>query len=554
MNHASRALIAGLLIAAVPLAGSPAAAQHPHEMTPAPAAGAVPLFTDLGSWTHPVTASPEAQKYFDQGLRLYYGFNHAEAIRAFQQAARLDASCAMAWWGVAAAAGPNINIPMDEAGAALAREAIGKAVALAPRASEADRAYVEALKVRYSRDPKASRAALDSAYCDAMRGLAKRYPADADAGALCAESILDLNPWNQWTHEGRPNPGTLEAVARLESVLKRHPEHPGANHFYIHAVEASSSPERANAAASRLETLVPGAGHLVHMPSHIYARTGRYDDALRRNQVAVAVDEKYIEEQKPEGVYPLMYYNHNIQFIWFSALMEGRSAIALEAARKMAGHITPDLLAMMPMMELVPPYPIATLVRFGRWDEVLKEPAPPASAHYASGLWHYARGIAMAGQGDVDGARAERDSVMAMVAMVPADMMISINYGQPLLRVAANTLAGRIAMRQERTDEAVRLLTLAVAGEDSLHYDEPPTWYYPVRQTLGAVLLEAKRAKDAEAVYREDLRRHPENGWSLRGLALALGAQGRAKEAAAAEARFQKAWARADVPLASSDF
>jgi tetratricopeptide (TPR) repeat protein len=520
-------------------------------MTGAPAP---PLFSDLGSWTHKVSATPEAQKYFDQGLRLYYGFNHAEAIRAFREAARLDPACAMAWWGVAAAAGPNINMPMDEAGAKTANEAIAQATALAARTDPADQAYIAALATRYSTDPKAGRARLDSAYCNAMRKLARSRPGDADAATLCAESILDLNPWNQWTHEGKPNPGTLEAVATLEAVLKQHPEHPGANHFYIHAVEASNDPGRALAAAKRLETLVPGAGHLVHMPSHIYARTGRYADALERNKVAVAVDEKYIAEQKPEGAYPLMYYNHNIQFIMFSAMMEGRSEDAIAAARKITGNVPGEMIAQMSMLEMIPPYPAQMLVRFGRWDEALKEPQPPSSERYASGICHYARGVAFAGKGQFESAAAELDSVRAMAAAVPADMIVSINLAAPLLRVATSALAGEIDTRKGNTDEGLRLLKLAVATEDSLHYDEPPTWCYPVRHTLGAALLKAGRAKDAEAVYRDDLSRHPENGWSLNGLAQALRAQGRTKEATDVDARFRRAWANADVKLVASAY
>ena len=548
MRGSIRASLTALLLAA-----APAAAQQGHGAAPATEVPP-PLYGDLGTWTHHVTATPEAQLFFDQGLRLYYGFNHAEAIRAFRQAARLDPDCAMAWWGVAISSGPNINIPMDEAGGKAALEAMGKAVALEEKVSPDDRAYIEALKVRYSADPKASRAALDTAYCASMRALWKARPDDADAGTLYAESILDLNPWNQWTHDGQPNPGTLDATSTLEAVLKAHPDQPGANHFYIHAVEASPNPERANACAKRLETLVPGAGHLVHMPSHIYARTGRYEDAVQRNRVAAAVDEKYIADQKPEGVYPLMYYNHNIQFIWFAAMMEGRSAESLAAAKKIVVNLPPELIAQMPMMELAPPYPILTLIRFGRWDEALQMPLPPASERFATGLFHYARGMASAAKGDAAGAQAALDSLRAAQALVPADLLISINAGGMLLRVADHALEGEIAARAGRWDEAIQHLRLGVAAEDSLHYDEPPTWYAPVRQWLGVTLLKAGRAKDAEAVYREDLRRHPENGWSLRGLANALKAEGRAKDAAAVEARFAKAWARADVKLAASAF
>jgi len=377
MPPSSRAFRILLVAVAAVAAATPVPAQHDMSAMSSPSATPVPLFTDLGTWTHPVTASPEAQKYFDQGLRLYYGFNHAEAIRAFREAARLDPGCAMAWWGVAISAGPNINFPMDGAGGRTAMEAIAQANVGISRASASEKDWIAALTTRYSADPKASRAGLDSAYCDAMRQLAAKYPDDADANTLFAESILDLNPWNQWTHEGAPNPGTLEAVATLERVLKAHPEHPGANHFYIHAVEASNDPGRALESAKRLETLVPGAGHLVHMPSHIYARTGRYADALERNRIAAAVDEKYIAAEKPDGIYPLMYYGHNIQFIWFTAMMQGRSEESLAAARKMNGVIPGEMIAQMPMLEMVPPYPVLTLIRFGRWDDALREPLPP---------------------------------------------------------------------------------------------------------------------------------------------------------------------------------
>jgi tetratricopeptide (TPR) repeat protein len=540
------------LVAAALLVPLTAWAQHEHG-APAASGAPPPLYTNLGTWTHPVTtSSPRAQKFFDQGLRLYYGFNHDEAIRAFREAARLDPRCAMAWWGVALAAGPNINLPMDEEHGKIALDAVARASALAKGANAADRAYIGALLARYSAQPAARRGALDSAYCDAMRALSKRLPADADAAALYAESILDLNPWNQWSHDGRPNPGTLEAVATLEALLRTHPDHPGANHFYIHAVEASDHPERALEAAKRLETLVPGAGHLVHMPSHIYARTGQYREALEQNRKAVAVDEKYIADQNPQGAYPLMYYNHNIQFIWFTAMMEGRSAEAIAAARKMVGNLPPELIAQMSMLEIAPPYPIVTLVRFGRWDEALAEPAPPASERFAHAVWHYARGMALAGKGDLAGAASALDSLRAGAALVPPDMIISINAAPLLLRVASNALAGDLAARRKRTDEALRLLRLAVAQEDSLHYDEPPTWYWPVRHALGAALLADGRAQEAEAVYREDLRRHPDNGWSLLGLTKALRAQGLTTEAAVADERFRKAWSDADVQLAAS--
>jgi tetratricopeptide (TPR) repeat protein len=538
----------------VALAATPALAQHEHMSSMPPSQGSVPLYDNLGTLTHPVTATPLAQKYFDQGLRLYYGFNHEEAIRAFSEAARLDPRCAMAWWGVAIASGPNINLPMDPDGAARASMAILKARAAASGVSEAERAYIAALATRYSEDLSASRAGLDSAYATAMGALSKRYPDDVDARVLHAESMLDLNPWNQWTHDGAPNLGTVDIVAELEAALKQQPDHVGANHFYIHTVEASSHPERALASAERLRTLVPGAGHLVHMPSHIYARTGQYDEARLTNEKAVAVDEKYIAEQKPEGVYPLMYYNHNIQFVWFTSCMEGRFAEALSAARKMRGNLPDEFVRQMSMLELAPPYPIMTLVRFGHWEDVLKEPMPPADFHYASGVSHYARGIAFASTGRIPEASEELDSVRAAAAAVPVDQAVSINFARPMMRMAVSALTGEIALARKDPDAAARELVAAVAIEDSLHYDEPPTWYFPVRQQLGRALLAAGRAQEAEAVYRDDLMRHPENGWSLFGLAKALNAQGKAPEAAAVDARFKKAWSKADVTLKASVF
>ena len=545
-----------ILFALALFAAAPAVVRsQDHAMPPPPPAGpAPPLYTDLGTWTHPVTTtSREAQAYFDQGLRLCYGFNHAEAIRAFREAARLDPNCAMAWWGVAYAAGPNINMPMDEAGGTIANDAIARARALRSLVSEQDRAWIDALAVRYSTDPRMTRAGLDSAYTRAMKALAKRYPADADAGALHAESMLDLNPWNQWTAGGKANPGTREAVAELERVMKMSPNHPGANHFYIHAVEASPRPERATAAADRLGALIPGAGHIVHMPAHIYGRTARYDDAVRVNQTATALDEKFIAEQDARGsLYSLMYTNHNIHFIWFGAQIEGREKLAMEAARKLATREPPEVITQVPMIEFLPTLPMMTLARFSRWDQVLAEPLPRTDWRYASGTAHYARGLALAARGDVPGARVALDSLRAIAAAISPALMISTNSAQPLLRIATAALEGEIAGAEKRWDDAAARFAAAIVIEDGLKYDEPPTWSMPVRYRAGAVMLKAGRAKDAERLFREDLRRHPENGWSLRGLTDAQRTQGKSKEAAATEARFRKAWARADEGLENS--
>ena len=537
---------------------SPALADEP---APAPASAATttkaPLF-DLGKWHHAITtASPEAQRYFDQGLNLVYGFNHAQAVAAFETAAALDPDCAMAYWGKALALGPNINMPMDSTAEAPAWEALQRAVMLAPRVSEAERGYIQALAKRYGEpgDPKRpSRAALDSAYAGAMRGLWKRTPKDADAGTLFAESMLDLNPWNQWTNDGKANAGTDEIVATLEAVLAMAPLCPGANHYYIHALEASPHPERAVPAAERLGRLVPDAGHLVHMPGHILHRVGRYAESEKINVDAARVDSLYVERYHPQSVYPMMYYPHNVHFIWSSACFDGHSAAAFAAAKRLETMWTLDLVHMIPPIEFVCPTTVYTLVRFGHWDQVLQQPAPPAELRFTTGIWHYARGLAFAATGKLDPAAAEHDSLAAIIAALPPDAPVGFNSAAAVLRVAGGALKGEIAARQGKVDEAVAAFRAAIAEEDGLHYDEPPDWYLPVRQQLGAVLLAAGRVGDAEAVYREDLEHYRDNGWSLFGLAQCLRARKATAEAAAVEKRFAKAWAHADVKLTASRY
>ena len=537
---------------------STASAQaHPHEMPAAASTDKAPLF-DLGRWSHPVTtSSPEAQRYFDQGLVLAYGFNHAQAIAAFEQAARLDPDCAMAYWGIALAYGPNINFPMDSTAVRPAWDALQKALERAANVSEAEGAFIRALARRYddpSAVPRPTRTARDSAYADAMREVWKRHPNDADAGTLFAEALMDLNPWNFLTLDGRANPGTDEIVATLEAVLKFAPDHPGANHFHIHAVEASRHPERAVASAERLGALAPDAGHLVHMPGHIWQRVGRYADSEDANVKAARVDSLYVATYNPPGLYPMMYYPHNVHFIWSAACMEGRSAVAPAAARRLEPMVPADMLRQMPMLEFVSPTTFYTLVRFGRWGEILAGPAPPADLRFTRGMWHYARGLAFAATARLPGAAVEHDSVVAIATATPAEAMVSFNSAAALLRLAGHALAGEIAARQGKVDAAVTHFRAAIAEEAALHYDEPPGWYLPVRQQLGAVLLAAGRPSEAEAAYREDLASNPENGWSLYGLAKCLRARKADAEAATVEQRFQKAWARADVKLAASRF
>jgi tetratricopeptide (TPR) repeat protein len=507
------------------------------------------LFDDLGTHTHKVTtSSPLAQRYFDQGLRLAYGFNHDEARIAFKEAARIDPDCAMCWWGIAYTLGTNYNLPANPEHDKEAWTAIEKARAASPHATEPERAYVEAIAKRFVPDPPADRYPLDEAWANAIGEVAKRYPNDLDAATIHAEALMDLQPWDLWTHDGKPKGRTLEIVAELERVLKADPQHPGANHYYIHAVEASSDPGRGVPSADRLRAQNLGTGHLVHMPSHIYVRTGRYADATEANAKAMKVDEAYIQKWDVQGDYAHMYYPHNVHFRAFSAGMEGRSAESIENAQKVAGFLTPEMMAHMPMLEGISASTYFTLVRFGHWDAVLAAPAPDAHLKYLNAIRHWARGIAYAAKGRLGEAKAEQRALDAIWSKMPADKLSTqVNKGEHLLGVASNDLAGTIAAKQKKWDEAVRRLEAAVKLEDSLVYMEPADWFNPIRPFLGAVLLEAGRPREAEAVYREDLRRNPENGWSLSGLETSLERQGKTADAAAVRDRFTKAWARADV-------
>ena len=513
-------------------------------------AAAVPLYTGLGTVHHAVTTrSPQAQKYFDQGLRLCYAFNHDEAIRAFREAARLDPTCAMAHWGIAFALGPNVNWPVDAAREKEAFLEVQKARALAAKTTARERAWIEALAARYSDDPKADLKALDSAFASAMRGLSTKYPDDLDAATIYAEALLDVTPWDWWTHDGKPQPGTLDAIAALTRVLKKNPSHTGANHYYIHAVEESPGPGRALLAANRLAKLAPNAGHLVHMPSHIYLRVGRYHDASELNRKALAVDRAYIEAEKPQGIYPMMYYGHNMHMAWSALSFEGRSKEAIRMARTVADHTKPEMVREMPPMEFWVPIPYFALARFSKWDDILAEPAPPPDLRYSSGMWHYARGVAFAATGKSDAAAAERDSLAAITGAISKDLIVGLNSAAALLKLASDVLNGECAARGGRYDEAVKSFQAAVLEEDALHYDEPPAWYAPVRQSLGWALIKARKPADAEAAFREDLKRYPGNGWSLYGLFEALNSRGRVTEAMAAKKRFTAAWAKADFKL-----
>jgi tetratricopeptide (TPR) repeat protein len=516
--------------------------------------GRTPLYDNLGTYHMAITtSSPVAQRYFDQGLRLTYGFNHDEAIKSYREGIREDSTCAMCWWGVAYALGPNINLPMDTAAVRPAWEAMQQAAKYAPLVSARERAYIRALQARYAADPPVDRAPLDSAWASAIGEVSRHYRTDDDAATLHAEALMDLRPWNYWNNAGKPRaPSTLETVTILERIVKRTLDNPGACHFYIHAIEASTFAARAVPCAERLGSLVPGAGHLVHMPTHIYIRVGRWEDAVEHNAHAVHVDQEYIEARHPTGVYPLGYVPHNYHVMWEALAMLGRSEDALAAARTIAGKVPADVVRLIPPFEYYSPVVLFTLARFSRWDDVLAEPAPEASLRYTTGVWHYARGLAFAAKGKLDSAAIERDSLAAIATAIPPEAMANLNSMRTLLQIGERHLAGELAARRKRTDDAVREIRAGIALEDELTYDEPSAWALPLRQQLGALLLATGRPKAAETAYRQDLVRYPNNGWSLHGLAASLKAQGRTKEAASATAAFQKAWARADVKLAGA--
>ena len=520
---------------------------------PSPTGELAPRLQNLGSHTFPVkTKSKEAQRFINQGLNLAYGFNHAESGRAFREAARLDPDCAMAYWGQALVLGPNINALMDASAEPKAYELAQKAVALKPKASERERAYIDALAQRYSGKPE-DRAARNKAYAAAMREVANRYPDDLDAQALYAESVMDLRPWGYWMPDRKPHEGTTEIVERIESVLKRNPNHPLALHLYIHLMEPTDAPEKAEVAADRLLPLMPGAGHMVHMPSHIYQRVGRYADAARSNEMAVTADEDYITQCRAQGLYPMGYYPHNIHFLWFAASMEGRSQLAIDSARKVAGKVPDQALKELPLLAGFRVVPYYALTRFGRWDEMLKEPPPPAENLYMTGIWHYARGLAFLAKGELfDAEKALVDVRRIAVDKALEFPLFSPNTAANIFSVAPEVLGGELAAARRDYDQAIAHLERAVRLEDSLVYTEPSEWHYPPRHALGAILLAAGRPREAETVYWEDLRRFPENGWALFGLKQALSAQGKNDQAALIQKRFEKAWARADVKLTSS--
>ncbi len=515
-----------------------------------------PRLEGLGTHHYEIsTASKDAQAFFDQGLRLVYGFNHAEAIRSFKEAARLDPTAAMAQWGQALALGPNINDPMPHERELEAVAAIKNAQELASSATEKERHFIAALATRYTEDADADRAAMDRAYADAMKKLYAKYPEDADAGTLYAAALMNTMPWDYWTEDMKPKSGTADVVATLQAVLARYPDHAGANHYYIHTVEASAEPERGVPSADRLAELMPGSGHLVHMPSHIYLRVGRYADASKANVDAIVADEDYIAQCQAQGLYPIGYYPHNIHFLWASSTLEGRSDVALDAATKVAAKVPVDLAREIGALQSFLATPLFAQVRFGRWQDILTTPPPAADLHFLTGIWHYARGIAFTAKNQIDRADADLAALEKIVAEPELEsFMVNNATAAQILEVASGTLAGEMAARSGKTDRAVQLLEETVALQDSLPYMEPPNWHYTVRQSLGAVLLDAGSLEEAESVYREDLKDFRDNGWALYGLLQALRGQGKTREADEVEELFEKVWARADVTLTSSRF
>jgi tetratricopeptide (TPR) repeat protein len=503
------------------------------------------LMEGIGDLHHPVsTRNAEAQKFFDQGLRLIYAFNHDEAARSFRRAGEVDPKLAMAYWGVAEAVGPNYNDPASEERFKQAHEAIAKAESLSSSASPAEQAYIHAMAQRFPADPKADLRAAAEQYHGAMRDLAKNYPDDLDAATLFAESGMNLHPWGLWKHDGSPEVGTDEVVATLESVLKRDPNHMGAVHYYIHAVEASPNPARAAAQADRLASLAPGAGHLVHMPAHIYIRTGDYDAALRTNLKAAAVDRSYLAASGAQGIYPMMYYSHNLHFIAISGSMTGDYAAAKQAADQLAANVAPHAKEMPPLQAFMS-IPYAVQVRFHRWDEILATPQPDAALKSVNVMWHYARGMALSGKGKLEQANTEHQALAQAIAATPADEVFSMpvnNKSRDVLTIADDILQAEIAVAKRDHASATDLLRKAVALQDSLNYGEPPDWYFPVRESLGGVLLMSGNNAEAEKVFREDLDRNPRNPRSLLGLRESLKRQNRGYDAQFVDKQFQAAW------------
>jgi pimeloyl-ACP methyl ester carboxylesterase len=550
--QARRALfvVAAISLCGVSIAGAPVPA--------VPTTGAfAPELTGLGTLHVPIsTSTPQAQRFFDQGIRLLYAFNHAESIRAFREAARLDPTAAMAYWGQALALGPNLNAPMTRDNGRAAYVAIQASLAAARRAAlpvtVRERALIDALAVRYAPEGTGDRPALDRAYAAAMQTVAAQFPDDPDIQTLYTDAVMNTMPWDYWQKDGTAKPATARILETLERTIARYPDHAGALHYHIHLVEASEDPDRAERSADRLGPLMPAAGHMVHMPAHIYIRVGRYADAAAANVRAILADEDYLAQCQAQGLYPVSYYPHNLHFLWAAATLEGRAAVALDAARKVAEKVPHHHAGALAWTADFPVTPMLAYARFGRWQDMLIEPKPPAHEPYATGIWHYGRGLAFVARRQLDRAAAELAAVKATMtheafATTLKDLPLLTN-----LQIASRILEGELRLREGDAAAAIARLREAVTIEDGLPYAEPPIWHHPPRQILGAMLLEAGQPADAEAVYREDLTRFRENGWSLFGLRQSLRAQHRGHQAVEVQRRFERAWTRADITLSSS--
>jgi tetratricopeptide (TPR) repeat protein len=510
------------------------------------------LMSGVGTLHHPVsTSNPEAQKFFDQGLCLIYDFNHDEAARSFQRAAELDPKLAMAYWGIAEAVGPNYNDPASEDRFRQAHEAIQKAVDLSANAAPSEQAYIQAMAKRFPADPKADLKKAAEDYHEAMREVSKRYPDDLDAATLFAESGMNLHPWGLWHVDGTPVAGTEEIVVTLESVIRRDPDHLGAVHYYIHATEASSNPERALAYANKLAAMAPNAGHIVHMPSHVYIRTGDYEAGIKTNQEAAAVDRAYIKASGAQGIYPMMYYSHNLHFIAMCASMNGNYAEAKKNADLLVANVAPHVKEM-PPLEGFMTIPMAVDIRFHKWNEILAMPQPDPEMKITTGFWHFARGMALAGTGKLSEAEAEYKIVSEAEQSTPPDVIFAPpinNKAKDILKISEDVLGAKIAMARKDYTQAISLLTAAVAIQDTLKYGEPPDWFFPVRESLGAALLINGDATAAEKVFRADLDRNPRNPRSLYGLQQALKAQNKNYDAGFVEAQFRDSWKGGEVKV-----
>ena len=560
MRRNGMSVVLGGLVWVLSGCGDPVAVEQSVEVkqTLAQRAGA-PLFSGMGSFHMPITTrDTDAQRYFDQGMVLAFGFNHAESIRSFRAAQTLDSDCAMCFWGEALATGPNINVTnngkavMTPEERASARAAIDHALTLVDGVTPKERSWILALDKRYDGQRETPRDPLDRAWADALSEMVDAYPDDMTVASVYAEALMNTMPWDYWGPSGEAKPDTQAVIKSLERVMAADPEHPLALHLYIHALEASSNAQKAERAADALANLVPGSGHLVHMPSHIYFRVGRYQDAALANIRAADVDEAYIAECNAQGFYPALYYPHNIHFLWASATMQGQSELSLKSARRVVENVRIEQVEQFPTIQFFRTVPMLSLVRFARWEEILSEPEPHAPFAFARALWHYGRGVAYASMENKESALKELAAIERLEPEVDEIFMGNVYPAKSLIGIAKSLLRGEIAFRSGAMAAAVTSFEQAVAMQDALPYTEPPFWYYPTRQSLGAALLADGRAAEAQLVFEADLEQYPMNGWSLYGLTEALNAQGHTAPAEAARQRFETVWQFSDVTLSSS--